>query len=647
MRDTKQLAKLFGEKTAETIGKAHILVVGAGGIGCELLKNLSMSGFGHIKALDLDTIDLSNLNRQFLFQRVHIKKPKAQVATQAIRKFNARVDASFEQANIKQPEFGVDWFSQFDLVFNALDNLDARRHVNSMCLAAHVPLVESGTAGYLGQVTVISGGITECFECQPKAAERKTYPVCTIRSTPTAPIHCIVWAKDYLFAQLFGEKVPDEVDAGGGGDEGDDLEELQQLREESRALAKLTDAMDTDGFAKLVFQKVFNADIARLLSMSDMWKHRQPPRVLDFDQLSSDSVFDPSSIDDQAPLSLEQSFALFCHSAAMLAQRHVALARNDADASLAFDKDDDDALRFVAAGANLRSYAFGIDAKSIFAIKAMAGNIIPAIATTNAIVAGMMVVQGVLVLSGRVAECHTAYLSYSSKRTRTIVKDTLAPPNPRCAICRRRYLTMRVADCAKTTLADVVDYIGTLAGTEHDLNLGDEISVVEGSRILYDYDYDDNLSKSLKDLGLVPGKMVTLSRDDNESDVVPVILSIANPQHDPVDGETALLIEGFELISEFAPIPVKEEEDGDERDDEDHGTANDAADVIATGLFVADDGTIIVEDEADAAGSAAGVQDVSEELAKRNIDEVSVGSPPDAKRRATNDSESVEQCVSK
>ncbi|KAJ1796926.1 E1 ubiquitin-activating protein uba2, partial [Coemansia sp. RSA 2399] len=627
MRDTKQLARLFGGETAETIGNARILVVGAGGIGCELLKNLSMTGFGHIKAVDLDTIDLSNLNRQFLFQRAHIKKPKAQVATQAIRKFNPYVDASFEQANIKQPEFGVDWFSQFDLVFNALDNLDARRHVNSMCLAAHVPLVESGTAGYLGQVTVISGGMTECFECQPKAAERKTYPVCTIRSTPTAPIHCIVWAKDYLFAQLFGEKVPDEVDAS-GGDEGDDLEELQQLREESRALAKLTDAMDTDGFAKLVFQKVFNTDIARLLSMSDMWKHRQPPRVLDFDQLATDAVFDPSLIDDQVPMSLEQSFALFSHSAAKLAQRHVAQAKNDADASLAFDKDDDDALRFVAAGANLRSYAFGIDAKSIFAIKAMAGNIIPAIATTNAIVAGMMVVQGVLVLSGRIAECHTAYLSYSSKRPRTIVRDTLAPPNPRCAVCRRRYLTMRVAECAKTTLADVVDYIGTLAGTEHDLNLGDEISVVEGSRILYDYDYDDNLSKSLKDLGLIPGKMVTLSRDDDESDVVPVILSIANPQQDSVDGEAALLIEGFELIPEFAPIPVKEEEE--EKGDEDQGTANDIADVIDTGLFVADDGTITIEDEADT-GSAVSVQGISDELAKRKIGEVSVGSPPDAK----------------
>lgn len=56
-----------------------MLLVGAGGIGCELLKNLLLTGFGEIHIIDLDTIDLSNLNRQFLFRFEHIKKPKALV----------------------------------------------------------------------------------------------------------------------------------------------------------------------------------------------------------------------------------------------------------------------------------------------------------------------------------------------------------------------------------------------------------------------------------------------------------------------------------------------------------------------------------------------------------------------------------------
>ena len=64
---------------ANLLEKAKILMVGAGGIGCELLKNLVLSGFGEVHIVDLDTIDLSNLNRQFLFRHEHIKKSKALV----------------------------------------------------------------------------------------------------------------------------------------------------------------------------------------------------------------------------------------------------------------------------------------------------------------------------------------------------------------------------------------------------------------------------------------------------------------------------------------------------------------------------------------------------------------------------------------
>jgi ubiquitin-like 1-activating enzyme E1 B len=146
-------------------------MVGAGGIGCELLKNLVLTGFGEIHIVDLDTIDLSNLNRQFLFRNEHIKKSKAlvsgsgsrggscadlqQVAKESAGRFNPNVKIEAYHDNIKDSRFNVAWFKTFEIVFNALDNLDARRHVNRMCLAANVPLVESGTTGFNGQVQVI------------------------------------------------------------------------------------------------------------------------------------------------------------------------------------------------------------------------------------------------------------------------------------------------------------------------------------------------------------------------------------------------------------------------------------------------------------------------------------------------------------
>lgn len=80
---------------------------------------------------------------------------RKQVAKESAGKFNPNVKLEAHHANIKDPQFNVEWFQTFNLVFNALDNLDARRHVNKMCVAADVPLIESGTMGYNGQVQVI------------------------------------------------------------------------------------------------------------------------------------------------------------------------------------------------------------------------------------------------------------------------------------------------------------------------------------------------------------------------------------------------------------------------------------------------------------------------------------------------------------
>jgi len=68
-------------------------------------------------------------------------------------RFRPNISITPYHANVKDPDFNVDFFKQFSVVLNGLDNLDARRHVNRLCLAADVPLVESGTTGFLGQVT--------------------------------------------------------------------------------------------------------------------------------------------------------------------------------------------------------------------------------------------------------------------------------------------------------------------------------------------------------------------------------------------------------------------------------------------------------------------------------------------------------------
>ena len=90
------------------------------------MKNIVLTGFGHITLLDLDTIDLSNLNRQFLFKKKDVKQSKALIAAQTAAPFNPNVHIHPIHGNIKEPQFDIQWFEGFDIVLNALDNLGAR-----------------------------------------------------------------------------------------------------------------------------------------------------------------------------------------------------------------------------------------------------------------------------------------------------------------------------------------------------------------------------------------------------------------------------------------------------------------------------------------------------------------------------------------
>ncbi|KAL8827381.1 MAG: hypothetical protein Q9170_007037 [Blastenia crenularia] len=361
---------------ARSSKSSRVLMVGAGGIGCELLKNLVLTGFGEVHIVDLDTIDLSNLNRQFLFRQEHIKKPKALVAKESAGRFNPQVKLEAHHANIKDAQFNVDWFAGFNLVFNALDNLDARRHVNKMCLAADVPLIESGTTGFNGQVQVIVKGKSECYDCNTKETP-KSFPVCTIRSTPSQPIHCIVWAKSYLFTEVFGTS-EDEVAEFDHTQDSENATEIENLRKEAQALKQIRQSMGSDDFPRKIFEKVFTDDINRLRSMQDMWKTRQPPTALDFDAVSKSSanggeVGESVAKRAQVTWSLAENFTVFCDSLRRLSRRLQHAQANESNgastAILSFDKDDDDTLDFVAASANMRSIIFGIQPRSKFDIK--------------------------------------------------------------------------------------------------------------------------------------------------------------------------------------------------------------------------------------------------------------------------------------
>ena len=194
MESSVLLTQLLGDQQlTEQIKKSTILLVGAGGIGSEVIKNLLLTGFESIDIIDLDTIDVSNLNRQFLFNRQHVGKSKAEIAAKvSVENFghNSTVNVKAIHNSIQSSEFDVDFYKSHTLVINALDNRAARSHVNRMCLAADVPLIESGSEGYMGQVFLIKKDVSQCYECEGSKSGQSV--VCLVYYTKhTIPSHSL------------------------------------------------------------------------------------------------------------------------------------------------------------------------------------------------------------------------------------------------------------------------------------------------------------------------------------------------------------------------------------------------------------------------------------------------------------------------
>jgi ubiquitin-like 1-activating enzyme E1 B len=406
----------------EACATCRLLIVGAGGIGCELLKNVVFSGFRDITIVDLDTIEVSNLNRQFLFQRQHVGCSKSITAAARVQEMHPSARIVGIQGNIKDTRFGPSFFSQFGLIMNALDNVDARRHVNRICMGMRKPLIESGTEGYLGQTTVHLKGISECFECTPKPRPT-TYAVCTIRTTPDKPIHCIVWAK-HLFAVCFGAA--------------DDSQQVTEISESDRRSPEFT------------FTKVFEKDIQVLASQEGHWKSRSPPTPLPLDTART---LDSRGAAD-GPLASQQAWSISECASHFIRSYNVLFDCIRDGKALEFDKDEDSHMDFVTAAANLRAHCFGIALLTRFTSQSMAGSIIPAIATTNAIIAGQMVIEAKRLLSGRQSECKQVFkcLTPSGRRRCLLQAGSLPPPYQKCVVCGNGECSVSL-DVHSTTLS--------------------------------------------------------------------------------------------------------------------------------------------------------------------------------------------------
>lgn len=202
---------VFGKEFQDKLANLKQFLVGAGAIGCEMLKNWALIGLGsgpegQISVTDMDTIEKSNLNRQFLFRPADVGKLKSECAATAVSAMNPDLQGKIRTMRDRVGEdtehvFDEDFWRDLDGVTNALDNIQARTYVDRRCVFFLKPLLESGTLGTKGNTQVVLPRISESYSSSHDPPEQ-SFPMCTLRSFPNRIEHTIAWARD-LFETYF------------------------------------------------------------------------------------------------------------------------------------------------------------------------------------------------------------------------------------------------------------------------------------------------------------------------------------------------------------------------------------------------------------------------------------------------------------
>jgi molybdopterin/thiamine biosynthesis adenylyltransferase/DNA-binding transcriptional regulator YhcF (GntR family) len=148
----------------EKVQAAKMMIVGAGALGNEVLKNLALMGVGHLFVLDFDTIEAANLSRSVLFRPEDNGKKKAEVAARRIKELNPDVQMQFFHGDVNT-DLGLGVFRRMDVVIGCLDNREARLSVNRFCYWLDKPWVDGAIQELFGLARVFVPGQGACFEC--------------------------------------------------------------------------------------------------------------------------------------------------------------------------------------------------------------------------------------------------------------------------------------------------------------------------------------------------------------------------------------------------------------------------------------------------------------------------------------------------
>jgi ubiquitin-activating enzyme E1 len=509
---------IFGSNYVELMKKRSVFVVGAGAIGCEHLKNMCMMGLGKITITDMDHIENSNLNRQFLFRREDIGQPKSITAIKKAKSINPDVELIGHENKVCKETSGVyNWafFQNIDMVANALDNAEARLYVDGLCVKYDKPLLESGTLGTKGSIQTIIPHLSESYGSIQDPPEQ-SIAVCTLKLFPYKFEHTVQYSRD-IFEGYFN-RIPQNL-IKVLNDPGNFLEQLTPtnlsiMYEDVKTLTDNcknfkhcinfaykqwhclfrdpinqlirkypSDYRDDEGMyfwsGSKIFPRSFNfdktneTDMDFIIAFSQVWAdvlaipHNKRYGRLQREKYVKfiDRLKPPTEIEINETDNKDRSNETNDMITKIKTMIHSHQNLNEIR-PIEFEKDDDtnNHVDFITACSNKRAANYNIETKDRLTTKSIAGKIIPAISTTTSIVSGLVSLEMYKVMYSQMVNCDPTYktldrFKYGSFNlaTQSFGFGELNPP-PRFSINGEQHSLWTKTDIpADKLLGDVLD----------------------------------------------------------------------------------------------------------------------------------------------------------------------------------------------